>query len=178
MIRYAITDPHTLDFNSLQHDLKRFSQKASMIVYRDKDNSNYAHGAKLFVENAKGFEKVLLHGEYLLADNLGADGVHLSSTQFSDIPKAKKLGLFVVISTHTLDEAKLAQALGADMITFSPVFETPNKGKALGLKALEELLMHVDIPVIALGGVLTQEQIKSCEKSGASGFASIRYFAD
>ncbi|WP_309498666.1 thiamine phosphate synthase [Sulfurovum sp.] len=178
MIRYAITDPLTLDFNYLEHDLKRFSQKASMIVYRDKDNANYAYNAKLFVENAKGFEKVLLHREYLQANTFGADGVHLSSTQFRDISKAKKLGLFVVISTHTPDEAKLAKALGADMITYSPVFETPNKGKALGLKALEALLQTVDIPVIALGGILTQEQIDSCEKSGASGFASIRYFAD
>ena len=82
MIRYAITDPLTLDFNTLENDLKRFSRKASMIVYRDKDNTNYAENAKLFVENAEGFEKVLLHGEYHLADSLGADGVHLRSTQF------------------------------------------------------------------------------------------------
>jgi thiamine-phosphate pyrophosphorylase len=34
----------------------------------------------------------------------------------------------------------------------------------------------VKIPVIALGGILTQEQIASCEEVGASGFASIRYF--
>ena len=38
MISYAITDPSTLDFNHLERDLQRFSQKAAMIVYRDKSN--------------------------------------------------------------------------------------------------------------------------------------------
>lgn len=176
MICYAITDPTTLDLNSLEVELNRFLQKATMIVYRDKHNTHYARDAKLFIKYAKGFEKVLIHGDYLLADALGADGVHLASTQFEEIAKAKECGLYVVISTHTLAEAKLAQTSGADMITYGPVFDTPNKGKALGLKALEDLLRHVDIPVLALGGILTQEQIQACERSGASGFASIRYF--
>ena len=176
MISYAITDPSTLDFKHLQRDLKRFSQKASMIVYRDSHTHHYNMNAKVFMENAKDFDKVLLHGDYLLAEKLGATGVHLKSTQFDDIIKAKKLGLFTVISTHTLEEALKAQELGADMITYSPVFYTPNKGEPLGLKALEALVSQVNIPVLALGGILTQEQIQACEKSGASGFASIRYF--
>jgi len=178
MIRYAITDPATLDFNALENDLKRFQQKASMIVYRDKHTPYYTLTAKLFIESAKGFEKVLLHGDYLLADILGAEGVHLTSTQFNDIAEAKRLGLFVVISTHSLAEAKQAQKLGADMITYGPVFDTPNKGRALGLKDLENLLAHVTVPVLALGGILTEEQIQACRESGASGFASIRYFGN
>jgi hypothetical protein len=32
--------------------------------------------------------------------------------------------------------------------------------------------------VLALGGILTQEQVRACEMTGASGFASIRYFGD
>ena len=176
MIAYAITDPTTLDFNYLEQDLKRFAEKASMIVYRDKNNSTYAHHAKVFVKNAKGFDKVLLHGDYRLSDTLDATGVHLKSTQFDDIVEAKKLGLFVVISTHTLTEALKAQKLGADMITISPIFDIPNKGEALGLDVLEFIVSSLSIPVIALGGILTQEQIASCTKVGANGFASIRYF--
>ena len=177
MIAYAITDPSTLDFNQLEQDLQRFASKASMIVYRDKNNSHYAHNAKIFVECAKDFEKVLLHGNYLLAHSLGATGIHLQSTQFDDIEKAKKLNLFVVVSTHILIEALKAQTLGADMITFSPVFDTPNKGKPVGLDTLKSVTSALSIPVIALGGILTHEQIVSCIKAGAKGFASIRYFS-
>ena len=177
MIAYAITDPSTLDFTHLERDLKRFSDKASMIVYRDKNNTNYAKDAAHFLETAKGFDKVLLHGDYLLAKKLFAEGIHLKSTQFEDIQKAKALGLFVVMSTHTFDEAKRAQDLGADMLTFSPIFDTPNKGKVLGLEILKTLVETIDIPIIALGGILTQNEIEGCEKAGAKGFASIRYFA-
>ena len=178
MIAYAITDPSTLDFNYLEQDLKRFASKASMIVYRDKINSSYAYDAKVFVAAAKSFDRVLLHGDYLLAHTLGVTGVHLKSTQFNDIEKAKNLSLFVVVSTHTLDEAVKAQSSGADMITLSPIFDTPNKGKALGIDVLKDVVASVSIPVLALGGILTQKQIDTCVKVGAKGFASIRYFEE
>jgi len=177
MLAYAITDPTTLHFDTLIDDLAYFATKASMIVYRDKMASEYTNNAKLFVENAKNFERVLLHGDYALAKVCGANGVHLQSTQFDDIVKAKSLGLFVIISTHSKEEAKHAEALGADMVTFSPVFDTPNKGKAVGLDSLKEVVSSLHIPVLALGGILTQAQIDACASSGAKGFASIRYFA-
>lgn len=179
MIRYAITDPSTLHFQTLFTDLTRFSTKAEMIVYRDKLNSNYTTDAKRFILEAKknAFSKILLHADYLLAYKLKADGVHLKSTQFEEIEKAKVLGLFVVISTHTKKEAKEAERLGADMVTYSPIFSTPNKGEPKGVEELKKLVSMLSIPVIALGGILRQEQIDLCETSGASGFASIRYFA-
>ncbi|NOR55912.1 MAG: thiamine phosphate synthase [Sulfurovum sp.] len=177
MIAYAITDSSTLDFTHLKRDLKRFSNKASMIVYRDKRTADYATKAKEFLCHAQGFDTVLLHSDYHLAKELHAQGVHLKSTQFSDIKKAKDLGLFVVVSTHTFDEAQKAQDLGADMLTFSPIFNTPNKGEALGVEVLETLVKSLTIPVLALGGILDESQIRACEKAGAKGFASIRYFA-
>jgi len=176
MIAYAITDPKTLHFTTLQQDLERFSKYASMIVYRDKTTQSYEKNAIHFLSKANNFDKVLLHSDYLLATKLGADGVHLKSTQFEDIIKAKVLGLFVVISTHRQEEVAKAQSLGADMVTFGPVFSTPNKGLPVGLDRLKNIVDSVTIPVIALGGILTQEQIDACVKVGAKGFASIRYF--
>ncbi len=176
MIAYAITDPSTLDFNTLAPDLKRFSQKAVMIVYRDKESA--CMRAVDFVQSAKGFafDKVLIHGDHILAQSAEADGVHLTSLQLDEIPAAKAKGLFVVVSTHSLEELKKAEALGADMATFSPVFETPAKGLPVGLEALQSVISQVNIPVLALGGIITEEQITACESSGAIGFASIRYF--
>ena len=176
MIAYAITDPSTLDFDSIGDDLKHFATRATMVVYRDKYSFDYAANAKMFLAHAKGFDKVLLHTDYRLAAELHADGIHLKSTQLDDIKKAKALGLFVIVSTHTKDEALKAETLGADMITFSPVFDTPNKGKPVGIEVLSEIVSCVDIPVLALGGILTQDQIDSCVDVGAEGFGSIRYF--
>ncbi len=176
MIAYAITDSKILDFSHIEEDLQFFSSKASIIVYRDKHTIDYAQNAKIFLSHAKNFDKVLLHTDYQLAAKLGADGVHLQSTQFPDIIKAKDLGLFVVISTHTEEEAKEAELLGADMITFSPIFETPSKGNPIGISSLEKVVSQISIPVIALGGILKKEQISLCLEAGAKGFASIRYF--
>ncbi|MBN2721351.1 MAG: thiamine phosphate synthase [Campylobacterales bacterium] len=178
MIAYAISDPFTLDFNNLEESLRRFSSKASMILYRDKSNPNYSINAKLFLAKARkySFDKILLHGDIELAIALKADGVHLRSDQFAFIAVAKENKLFVVVSTHSLQEAKLAQDLGADMVTISPVFSSPNKGKPIGLNILKEVCDNLKIPVIALGGITSQEEIDAIMEQGAAGFASIRYF--
>ena len=178
MISYAITDPSILSFGRLDDDLKRISKKSDMIVYRDKSNPDYEISAGQFLAQAKhySFEKILLHSTVDLASKLGADGVHLRSNQFDEVVKAKNHNLFVIISCHTVDEAKKAEELNADMITYSPIFATPNKGTPLGLGALKELEGIISLPIIALGGILTQDQILACKVAGASGFASIRFF--
>ena len=180
MISYAITDPTTLDLLHIESDIKRFSdKKASMIVYRDKEQKTCTYDAEKFLDVARkyDFDKVLLHTDVALAIKLEADGIHLTSKQFNEIEEAKNEGLFVVISTHSIEEAKKAETLGADMVTYSPIFETPDKGEPVGLHMLSELTSAVKIPVIALGGIVTDEQAEACQMSGASGFASIRYFA-
>ena len=179
MIAYAITDPSTLNFHNLKSDIKRFATKATMIVYRDKSTLNYTQNAEKFINEAKkySFSKILLHSNYSLAHSLNADGVHLTSTQFDDIEKAKSLGLFVVVSTHTQIEALTAQSLGADMITFSPLFATPNKGEPKGIKELNRVASKLSIPLIALGGIITEKHLCLCQKSKAEGFASIRWFS-
>ena len=178
MIAYAISDPSTLDFQNLDEDLRRFSRFASMIVYRDRTNPNYVSNAKLFLEAAKpfGFEKVLLHGDVESAYALQADGVHLRGDQFDLISKAKKFGLFTVVSTHTPQELFEVQEKGADMATLSPIFATPNKGEPLGVDILKEAQTELFMPVIALGGIVSDEQVKMCEAGNFAGFASIRYF--
>lgn len=179
MIAYAISDPFTLDFNNLEESLERFSSKASMILYRDKSNSNYSANAMFFLAKARkySFDKILLHGDVGLAIALKADGVHLRSDQFALISAAKENKLFVILSTHSFQEAKLAQDLGADMITISPIFSTPNKGEPIGLNMLKEVCDNLKIPVIALGGITSQKEIDAVIEQGAAGFASIRYFA-
>ena len=179
MIAYAITDPSTLNFQTLTTDIARFASKADMIVYRDKLTPLYGSNALLFLAEARKytFQKILLHGDYQLAYKLKADGIHLTSTQFEDIEKAKALGLFVVVSTHTLEEMQIVDNSNADMMTFSPIFKTSNKGEPKGIELLEKASYYSSKPLIALGGILTQEQIEMCEACGTEGFASIRYFA-
>ena len=147
-------------------------------LYRDKKNEDYAMQAENFVQMCKPLQqlKIFLHQDYILADKLGAHGVHLTSLQFDDIPKAKALGLEVIISTHTHDEVHIAEAMGADYVTYSPIFASPDKGEPKGIEDLESIVSMVDIKIFALGGIVSQKELDAVEKTDAYGFASIRYF--
>jgi len=149
-------------------------------LYRDKDNSAYALEAQNFLAMAKPFKnmKTFLHQEADLAKKLGATGVHLTSMQFDDITHAKELGLEVIISTHTQEEVHLAEVRGADYVTYSPIFATPNKGEPKGVDALREIVEKSKIKIFALGGIVSDEEVEKLEGSGAFGFASIRYFTN
>jgi len=177
---YLITDPkyYFSDFVSLKEVLAK--HRPSFALYRDKDNFDYKRLAVKFLETCSQFESVkpMLHGDVNLAVTLDAYGVHLTSLQFDEIKKAKEVGLFTVISCHSEEEMLKAQKLGADAVTFSPVFSTPNKGEPKGLAELQRMVDKMSIPIIALGGITTETEVKAVASTGCYGFASIRYFVE
>jgi thiamine-phosphate pyrophosphorylase len=181
---YLITDPTfygtTPDALESALDVIYSHTLPDFALFRDKQTAYYRDLARTFVSVSRSYKipRVLVHGDYALARELGADGVHLTSTQFEDIAEAKSVGLYVIISTHTHEEALKAQELGADAITYSPIFTSPNKGEPKGLEDLKEIVAKIEIPIFALGGITTEEQTKAVEECGVYGFASIRYFID
>jgi thiamine-phosphate pyrophosphorylase len=179
---YLITDPayYGNEAGSLFHTLQTVFIRhiPDFVLFRDKQTSEYPNLAQTFIAISRrnSIPNVLLHSDYRLAHDLGADGIHLTSIQSDSIKEAKILGLYVVISTHSHEEALKAQELGADAITYSPIFASPNKGEPKGLEDLKEIVDKIRIPIFALGGITSCEQIHAVEECGAYGFASIRYF--
>jgi thiamine-phosphate pyrophosphorylase len=180
---YLITDPkyYSNDKELFKKNLTKVlkNHKINLACFRDKESSNFKELALIFVETCKKFniEKILLNGNYLLSHELKATGVHLTSTQFEKIKEAKELGLYVIISCHSLSDIQIALDNKADAVSFSPIFETPNKGEPKGVIALEEAantFKHINI--FALGGIINENQIEQISETKAYGFASIRYF--
>jgi thiamine-phosphate pyrophosphorylase len=95
-----------------------------------------------------------------LALRVGADGVHLGQTDMP-VEQARALcgaRLAIGISTHDLGQAREAQARGADLIGFGPVFATASKrdpDPVVGLHGLRAACAEVSIPVVAIGGITT-----------------------
>lgn len=182
MKKYLITSQMFYMNNSekfcsvLQKQFKK--HKPHYALYRDKLNKNYDKQAADFVKICSEFENIksFIHQNTALAKELNATGVHLTSTQFKEIENAKKLGLEVIISTHTHMEVLQAQKLGADAVTYSPVFASPGKGEPKGMDGLKKLLDICDIKVFALGGIVEKAQVNAVGKTKVYGFASIRYF--
>ncbi len=102
-----------------------------------------------------------------------ADGIHLP--EHSPFPHTS---LRIGRSVHSLQASIYAQKEGADYLLFGPVFsplskistETPQ-----GLEKLQHVTKSVRIPVIAVGGV-TSDNIPLLLQSGATGVAAISSF--
>ncbi len=170
MIAYLINDPH--------HKYKSL-KNADFVCYRNKEGKD-KEAATAFLTQAKkeGIKNIFLSEHYLLAKELGFDGVHLASHQYIFVPEAKRRGLKVIISCHTEAEIEEAIRKKVDFVTYSPIYQTPDKGEPKGIEDLKKMILCYNVKIIALGGIITQEQIKEVEEAGAFGFASIRYFKE
>jgi thiamine-phosphate pyrophosphorylase len=108
---------------------------------------------------------------------VGADGVHLGH-QSMPADAARKIvgsGMLIGVSTHSAQEAKDAEANGADFITYGPIFETPSKaqyGAPVGISTMNNVKNSISIPIYAVGGI---ESGNACQviAAGADGVAMI-----
>ena len=86
-----------------------------------------------------------------------ADGCHVGQQDFS-IAQARDLAgrnCIVGRSTHSLEQAELAQQEGADYIGFGPLFPTATKpsAAAVGLDQVGLLHQRINLPIFCIGGV-------------------------
>jgi len=146
---------------------------------------------QLRTENRQPRTALLINSRIDVALATAADGVHLpansispmevrriwdSSSRHAAFPDTP--GAVISVACHESTDGRGAEAAGADLALFAPVFEkkdAPNTHPA-GLDALRRASQH-RIPVFALGGV-TLENAAACLKAGASGIAGIRLFQD
>ncbi len=89
---------------------------------------------------------------------LDAAGVHLGQHDLPIGAARKILGpdKLIGISSHTLEEALLAQRQGADYVAMGPLFPTMSKADAktpLGFELIKQFNRQLDIPWVAIGGI-------------------------
>jgi len=120
---------------------------------------------------------LLINGDAALARAVGADGLHLPQDGLpaNVCRRIVDPHMLIGVSTHTLNEAKDAEARGADFITFGPVFQTPSKaqyGSPVGLEALQTACRTVTVPVFGLGGI-SAARAETVATAGAAGIGVI-----
>jgi len=94
------------------------------------------------------------HADIALA--VDADGVHLGQDDLPLKEARKIMGSRIVgISTHSLEQAREAEAGGADYIGFGPIFHTTTKDAGIpkGVDILKTIKQNVSIPAVAIGGI-------------------------
>jgi thiamine-phosphate diphosphorylase len=177
---YAIIDPGACRGRAVA-DVARMALEggARVIQWRDKRRDKgeqlddaravlalcRAHGA-LFIEND--------HADFALA--VGADGVHLGQ---KDLPIALVRpivgdAMIIGVSTNNVDEARAAEAAGADYVAVGAIFPTSSKEvtRPASLGRLREIEAAVRVPVVAIGGI-NEANIGGVVAAGADAAAVI-----
>jgi thiamine-phosphate pyrophosphorylase len=177
---YAILDPEQVSSRSPESVLRQLLEGgAKMIQLRAKaiSSRDFFHLAQRARELTAAFDcKLIINDRLDIALGSAADGVHLGQEDLPLQVGRKLLGdRLIGISTHSLEQAKEAEANGADYIGFGPLFGTATKNTgytARGLEMLARIRAAVALPIVAIGGI-TEANIQNVWQAGAESAAII-----
>ena len=118
----------------------------------------------------------IVNDDLELARELDADGLHLGQEDGSPAEARRILGpqTIIGVSTHNLEEARLAEAAGADYIGFGAMYPTTSKEvqHRPGPAMLAAIRQEVRVPVVAIGGI-TRNNAAEVIDAGADAVAVI-----
>ena len=138
---------------------------------RDSLSAADDHGALLFIND-----------HWRLAAELGARAVHLGQEDLLELDargraELRSTGLGLGVSSHAVWELCRARSLAPRYIACGPVWPTTTKDmpwRPQGLDNLAWWCRVADAPVVAIGGILTPEQVRQSAAAGASGVCVLR----
>ncbi len=180
LLLYAITDRHWLNGRTLAGDVElALKGGATMIQIREKDldeESFLAEALELKALCKKYGVPFLVNDNVELARKIDADGVHVgqSDMECGNVRSLLGEGKIIGVSAQTVEEALLAEKMGADYLGVGAVFPTGSKDDAwvLDPQLIKDICAAVKIPVVAIGGI-TLQNICQLEGMGFCGISVI-----
>ncbi len=181
MLLYAITDRMWLKpgqrLTSVTEEVLK--NGATFLQIREKDLAEgdfTAEAAELRALCEKYRVPFVVNDSVEIALATGADGVHVGQSDIRgrDIRAIIGPDKILGISAGTVEEAVAAEQAGADYIGVGAVFATGTKKNArnLTMDQLRAIRASVSIPVVAIGGINT-ENIGQLSGSGVDGVAVV-----
>lgn len=180
LLLYAVTDRAWLAGRTLPDCVaKAIAGGATFIQLREKDASyteimELSHAILPLCQDA-GIPFVI-DDDIEVALAVEADGVHIGQGDTACAQARGQLGpdKIIGVSVQTLDQARAAQAAGADYLGVGALFSTATKPDAdlISLDELRAICEAVDIPVVAIGG-LSASTIGSLAGTGVAGVAVV-----
>lgn len=179
-VLYAVTDRHWLHGDTLYHQVEAALKGGTTFLQLREKNLEEA----AFLEEAVELQKLCrsYHVPFIINDNveialqMDADGVHVGQSDMEAGDVRAKLGpdKIIGVSAQTVEQALLAEKHGADYLGVGAVFPTSSKDDAteVSFETLQAICQAVSIPVVAIGGVSTQN-VMQLAGSGIDGIAVI-----
>lgn len=127
-----------------------------------------------------GRAQLMLKGPMEWLGDFPAAGWHLTAEQlrrYASHGRPLAPERWLAASCHNAEELALAEQMGVDFVTLSPILLTPSHPEAqpLGWAAAHTLIERCACPVFLLGG-LTAAHLPQAQSAGAQGVAGIRGF--
>ena len=180
LLLYAVTDRSWLGDHTLYQDVEAaIKGGATFIQLREKnlDEGHFLEEAKEIKELCKKYQvPFVINDNVDIALAMDADGVHVGQSDMEAGAVREKLGpdKIIGVSAQTVEQAMLAEQKGADYLGVGAVFPTGSKDDAVEVshETLKAICEAVQIPVIAIGGIST-ENVMELSGSGICGIAVI-----
>jgi thiamine-phosphate pyrophosphorylase len=175
---YFITDSKLSRAGNVSDVQNAVAAGVEAVQYRRKDAST----SELFAEAAV-LRQLCRRTLFLVNDRVDialaveADGVHLGQEDLP-LPIARKLlgkERIIGLTVHSLEEARRAEAAGADYLGVSPIFTTQTKadaGPPAGIQLIQQIKRAVQIPLVAIGGINLANALEVI-RAGADGLGAI-----
>lgn len=180
LLLYAVTDRSWLGGDTLYHQVEQaLKGGVTFVQLREKELDE-----KQFLEEAKELQKLcreycvpfVINDNVEIAAEIHADGVHVGQSDMEAGDVRKRLGedKIIGVSAQTVEQAVLAEKMGADYLGVGAVFHTGSKADAddVSHETLQAICEAVSIPVIAIGGI-GKDNVMELAGRGICGIAVI-----
>ncbi|OYT58299.1 MAG: thiamine phosphate synthase [Candidatus Aenigmatarchaeota archaeon] len=171
---YFITDRHLSKKGIIDDVVSAIRGGVRIVQYREKEKST-----REMIKEAREIGKICKQKNvvFIVDDRIdvalasGADGVHIGDDDIDFMTARKILGdsKIIGVSVRSLEDAKKYEELGADYISFGPIFKTKTKkdaGEPIGLDIIRQAKANLKIPFAVIGGI-NRENLKDVLNAGA-----------
>ena len=180
LLLYAVTDRAWVGRQTLLEQIESaLKGGATLVQLREKDlpRLDYIREAAQATALCHRYGVPLIVNDSLeVALKSGADGVHvgIEDQPVAEIRRQAGKGFLIGATAKTVEQARAAQAAGADYLGVGAVFPSPTKKNAIRIttEQLGEICGSVSIPCVAIGGI-SRENLPALAGGGMDGFALV-----
>ena len=183
LLLYAVTDRAWVGKQTLLEQIEDALKGGAPIVQlREKklEEERFVEEAVQGRELCHKYHVPLIINDHVeVALRSGADGVHvgIEDAPVAEIRKRVSADFIIGATCKTVEQAKIAEAAGADYMGVGAVFPSPTKTNAVRItnEQLREIIASVSIPAVAIGGISYDNvcQIKGSSVSGVAVVSAI-----
>lgn len=180
LLLYAVTDRAWVGRQTLLEQIESaLKGGVTLVQLREKDlpRLDYIRQAAQATALCHRYGVPLIVNDSLeVALKSGADGVHvgIEDQPVAEIRRHAGKGFLIGATAKTVEQARAAQAAGADYLGVGAVFPSPTKKNAIRITTgqLREICASVSIPCVAIGGI-SRENLPALAGGGMDGFALV-----